>query len=467
MKTETLEDGIRMNYPIGAAIIACALLLLDSTTIAAQPPPPQTSEQTQGQPPVQDGQKTPDDVNLERAGYHPGGRRIGTPIDVERDLDFSFPKRDYILPRLIPKKYFQWKEDLYDDYGVKLAFSYQGIYQNASDTQTGEDEAAAGWLLVEGKWEIFNRGEDFEGSVVAAFDWRHTLGGAEAPALWGTSDVGSQWPTDFGYIEWDPWVPVAFWEQWFKKDRFVLRVGQQNVAQIYDFFRFKDLRVAFSGTPFNVAAGAQPLPGPGLGAAFELWPIADSTLYVVGTINDMNFEIERWRWGQALSERDFFYGLEVGYNWARGPGDFDHLHFNLFYATRPEDNPIPLFPSESGWGFKVLGEKQMGRFVGFGSYTYNDSEGGAFGITLAQHMTTAGFAVLKPFGMRGEIGVGTSFAQPRLDSLDSQYGVETYWKILLLPSLWVTPGVQVIFDPTLNQSEDTITIGQIKARLFF
>jgi carbohydrate-selective porin OprB len=82
-------------------------------------------------------------------------------------------------------------------------------------------------------------------------------------------------------------------------------------------------------------------------------------------------------------------------------------------------------------------------------------------------MTTAGFAVLKPFGLRGEIGVGTSFAQPHLDFLDSQYGVEAYWKILVTPSLWVTPGVQVIFDPTFNPSEDTITIGQIKARLFF
>jgi len=97
----------------------------------------------------------------------------------------------------------------------------------------------------------------------------------------------------------------------------------------------------------------------------------------------------------------------------------------------------------------------------------DDGGWGTFGVTLAQHMTTAGFAVLKPFGLRGEIGVGTSFAQPHLDFLDSQYGVEAYWKILVTPSMWVTPGVQVIFDPTFNQSEDTITIGQIKARLFF
>ena len=48
----------------------------------------------------------------EGVGYHPEGRRIETPTDVERDLNFSFPKRDYVLPRIIPIKYFKWKEEL-------------------------------------------------------------------------------------------------------------------------------------------------------------------------------------------------------------------------------------------------------------------------------------------------------------------------------------------------------------------
>ena len=413
-------------------------------------------------------QKNPEDVSEGPEGYHPEGRRVGTPTDVDRDLDFSFPKRDYVLPRIVPRRWFKWKEDLYEKYGVKLGFSYQAIYQKASDTTpTGDDEVAAGWALLEGKWEMYNRGKDFQGSLVATLDWRETFTDGSDPAAWGVTDVGTLWPTDFAYVEWDPWVPVAYWEQWLTKDRFVLRLGQQNVGQMYDFFRFKDPRVAFSSAPFTVPATSMPFPGPGLGAAFEWWPIAGSTLYVVGTVNDMNFEIEEWTWDETFEDNDYFYGLEVGYNWARAPGDFDHLHVNLFYADKPVDNPLPTSPSDSGWGFKVLGEKQMGRFVGFGSYTYNTAEGGAFGVTFAKHSTTAGFAVLKPFGLRGEIGVGTAWAQPRKDKLDSQFSAEAYWKLLLLPSLWVTPGVQVIFDPTFNPQEDTVTIGQIKARLFF
>ena len=312
MKTEWLADRIRIKVTIGAAIMACALLLFDSAMIAAQevgqPKPAESAEPSSA---VRGGQKTPEDVNLGREGYHPERRRIGTPIDVDRDLDFSFPKRDHILPRLLPKLWFKWKEDLYKDYGVKLGFSYQTIYQKASDTRTGDDEVAAGWALLEGKWEVFNRDKDFQGSIVAALDWRHTFTNGSSPPNWGFGDVGSQWLTDFVFIEWDPWVPVAYWEQWFKKDRFVLRVGQQLAPHIYDFFRFKDARVAFSNSQFNVAAGSMPLPGPGLGAAFELWPIADSTLYVVGTVNDMNFECRGMDLGRMPS-RDMDFLLWPG-----------------------------------------------------------------------------------------------------------------------------------------------------------
>jgi carbohydrate-selective porin OprB len=442
--------------------------MLGTNMIEAQEADQSKTLESAGQPsPVMDVQESPEDVSEGGKGYHPEGRRIGTPTDVDRDLDFSFPKRDYVLPRLVPTRYFQWKEDIYEKYGLKLGFSYQTLYQNASDTLTGNDEAWAGWALIESRWEVLNRGQDFEGSLTAALDWRHTLGGKAEPATWGITDAGSLWPTDFAYIEWDPWVPVLYWEQWFNKDVFVFRVGNQIAGQTYDFFRFKDPRVAFSSAPFTAPASSMPFPAPGLAATFEYWPFRDSELYFEGTINDLNAEAEEYNWGDALKEKDFFYGLEVGYFWKRSQGDFDHLHLNLFYADERAEPALPGAPNEAGWGFKVMGEKQMGRFVGFGSYTYNNAEGGGFGITAVKHSTTAGLVVLKPLGFRGEIGLGTSWKQPISDRLQSQYGVEGYWKLLLLPNLWITPGVQVIFAPSFNPQHDTVAIGQIKARLFF
>ena len=151
------------------------------------------------------------------------------------------------------------------------------------------------------------------------------------------------------------------------------------------------------------------------------------------------------------------------------------MHLNVFWADE-RTTALPVFPNESGGGFKVAGSKQWGRFVGFGSYTYNTAAGGGFGITLLEHAVTAGVALTKPLDVRGELAVGATWGRPiqnfdnapaAWNGLRDQYGVETYWKILLTPDLWITPGAQFLFDPSLRPDTDFVGIAQFKFRLFF
>jgi hypothetical protein len=189
-------------------------------------------------------------------------------------------------------------------------------------------------------------------------------------------------------------------------------------------------------------------------------------------LNDMNGHAERMGFDTFFQKAQFFYGLEVGYFWRRSRADFDHVHFNLFYADEKDTQPLGL-PNEAGWGLKVLGSKQWGRIVGFGSYTYNTAEGAGIGATLGRHTVTAGGAFLKPLGIRGELGLGFVWMDPVSDPLlgtpnpRDQYGLETYWKLLVTPDLWVTPGVQFLFNPSRNFSTDFVAVPQIKFRLFF
>jgi len=80
-----------------------------------------------------------------------------------------------------------------------------------------------------------------------------------------------------------------------------------------------------------------------------------------------------------------------------------------------------------------------------------------------------------PLGYRGEVALGASWAHPiqnfqsglpTWNGARDQYGLETYWKLLLMPDLWVTPGVQMLFDPSYNPDTDFVGIAQIKFRLF-
>ena len=81
---------------------------------------------------------------------------------------------------------------------------------------------------------------------------------------------------------------------------------------------------------------------------------------------------------------------------------------------------------------------------------------------------------MKPFGIRGEASFGFMWMQthddltigPAVIDAQNQYGLETYWKILLTPNMWVTPGIQVVFDPAFNPTEDAIVIPHIKFRIW-
>ncbi len=411
-------------------------------------------------------------------GYPAQPRQAGTPISVDSDLDGSFPKRDSLIPQLVPQTWPKLKKKLYEKYGLKLAVNYQTLVQYASDVlppdaspRPRNDVAVGGWLQIETKWTPLRRGKDYEGSLVVVGDGRWTLGDNSNPAEFGALDVGSVYGTGLEFVRWDFSLVNFYWEQWFDKDRFVLRLGKQIAGQSYDFFRFKDARTSFTAGPFALHASI-PAPGPGQGVSFEWWPIEGSELYVVGTLNDMNGHAERMGFDTFFNLGQFFYGLEVGYFWRRSRGDFDHVHFDLFYADEKDTQPQGL-PSEAGWGFKVLGSKQWGRIVGFGSYTYNTAEGGGLGLTFGRHTVTAGGAFLKPLGIRGELGLGFVWMQPGpnplllTDDPRDQYGLETYWKLLLTPDLWVTPGVQFIFNPSRNFATDFVAIPQIKFRLFF
>ena len=84
--------------------------------------------------------------------------------------------------------------------------------------------------------------------MVTSIDWRHTLGSNAVPGQFRIN-TGSLWTTEAAYFEWDPYVALAFWEQWFTKDRIVLRLGQQASAGVFDFFRFGDpsTKATYSG----------------------------------------------------------------------------------------------------------------------------------------------------------------------------------------------------------------------------
>ncbi|MGI9532442.1 carbohydrate porin [Lutimonas sp.] len=405
------------------------------------------------------------------SSYIDEGQPIIGIMDIEEDLDLTFPQNGSLIPYGVPQSYFDFKDDLYDKIGLKIGVSYQMLFQSASELapQSTNDNALGHWWGFNAKWTAINKGKDFEGSLVFTGHERVSVGNNAVPAQYGAGDIGAIW-SNFEWTEWYFSIEDFYWEQWLKNNRFMFRIGNQIPTTIYNSFRFKDARTSFTSSPFAFHESI-PYPTYGLGVAFKWWLIQDSELYIVGTLNDMNGDpnVRGFDWS-TFGRGEYFYGIEIGKNWKREGGEFDHLHLDIFYADKRSTRSPELLPNEAGWGFKILGSKQVNKWVAYASYTYNTAEGGGISVTFAEHTGTLGLSYTKPFDLPGEISLGLMVMKPIEDILPipdmrTQYGIEPYWKILLTPNLWVTPGVQFIINPSLNPNVDFVSVPHIKFRL--
>ena len=490
--TDDLKRSKRLSLLAALVLLAWGCVLQPSARVSAQP----ASEEAPEESDAEVAEASEDDVEeprervwsrvrkqsvvpYEEPHYPEHLRGIGMPANPETDLEEAFPERGSVLPAIPPPRpYFEFKEGLYDRVGLKLAFNYSMLALGASsakpageDASQGRRSAWAGVLQIEAQWVLYQREKDYPGSIVAVFDWRQTYQNTAQPAFFSL-DTGSAWPHDFFFLNWGPWFPTLFYEQGFKKDVFVLRIGQfASVLQFLDFFRFKDSRTSFTGSPFTLPGHVNPVAPPGFGIQFDLRPIKNNELYFTGIIHDQNGQPDVYSWNEFFTKADHYYGLEIGYFWKRAPNDFDHLHVNVVYAAEA-DQPSPIAAvlqvgTTPGWLVKAHGSKQIDRWVVFGNYTYNTSQGGPQGPTVADHSVTAGVAFLRPFEINGEWSFGAVWANSFNRSLRDQYGIETYWKILFASDLWVTPNLQLIFNPTYNTTKTVLAVGGIKLRLFF
>jgi hypothetical protein len=415
------------------------------------------------------------DLDLSMYEYPDEGQPEFGPTDTETFLESTTPQRDAIFGDVVPRKYFQWKRDLYTNHDLKLGFFYQSLYMSASETlpNSTNDNSWGQWWGLDLKWTPLNKGEDREGSLVLVAAEREAVGNYAVPAPWGANDLGSLYAVNFEWTQWDFAVEELYWEQWLGKKRFMFRVGNTAAGTMINPFRFKDARTSFTSTPFAFHESI-PAPAQGAGLAAKWWPKEDSEFYISAVLNDANGNPSRGDflgldWG-TFSKGEYFYAVEFGNIWRKGDGEFNRLFLTAFYVDENSFNEPP-FPNEAGGGFKLMGSLQQGNWVEFASYTYNTAEGGAL-ATFGKHTVTAGVVRLDPFGVKGEFGTGLIWFKPLPDlipdvKLRNQTGFEAYWKILLTPNLWITPGFQFLWNPALNPTVDRVFIPHLKFRLAY
>ena len=394
------------------------------------------------------------------------------PLSPENVLEEIVPKPGAIFPYGVPQSWFDFKDDVYDKYGLKFGFSYQMLGQKASATLQNAtyDTAVGDWWGFLTKWTLLNRGSENEGTLVFSMFERGAVGNNAVPSNFGLVDVGSL-TTNVEYTTWDLEIENLYWGQKIATDKskFEARVGNQVVTTFLNPMRFKDSRVSFTTGPWAFHPTV-PYPTFGFGAAAKWWPDKKSGFYVAGSLNDMNGDpnLQGFDWS-TVDRGEFFYGVEVGSNLIRAKNDYDHWHLLVFYADERSTRSPDTLPNKAGGGFRLYGEKQWDRWVGQAGYTYNTAQGGGVAGTLAEHNLTAGVAYLNPANIRGEAAISLLYMNPIeeifAEPVRDEYGIETYWRMSLSNNIWITPGIRLVFNPALNQEHDFIAIPHFKFRV--
>jgi porin len=162
------------------------------------------------------------------------------------------------------------------------------------------------------------------------------------------------------------------------------------------------------------------------------------------------------------------------------------------HATFWHKDRLKKSNSPEGWGVTLFAEGQIGRVVPFLRYGYSEGTSGG-NPALVDHLIAGGVGITDVFGQNNDlIGIGLSHGRIDLgltgspDPIDTdgdgipdfdfndvvrslvgtrQSAAELFYRVQVTQEVQVTPSLQLIWDPILNQSENMVAIFSLRGRV--
>jgi len=439
-----LAFGSCATYPATTAPIDAALaepLAQDIATQSTEPPPP-----------------APPSSRIR--GYENSSDFLG-PSATEAQLETDAKEKESVfrfdsLKRQL-KPYFDWKSRLAEDHGFTIGADYTAAIFDAS-AGPGETTAAGAVFRLFGAWKLLEREEAANGgSLVWKVENRHALGTDATP-----SNLGFQigYAGLIGPIYSDPrWqLTNLYWKQSWSEGQTNVVAGIVDSTDYLNIYALINPWTAFSNLTFLFDAT---IPGPnqGLGAAFGT--MLSDTTYLVGGITDANGDPTRPEdmLSSFFDEAEFFTHVELGLVDSFDRRYFDNTHVTLWHADEREQAS-----TADGWGAAFSFTRFVDdRWMPFLRAGYAKDGGSVLETSLA-----AGLGYYRA-NSRDLFGLGLAVGQPNESTfapdLEEQYTAELFYRIQLSEAFAVTPDVQFIVNPALNQDEDQIVVLGLRGRL--
>lgn len=388
-----------------------------------------------------------------KSGYQQKTKLDG-PTSVESELEENDRITDplFILPTLDEAltPWFDYKKSVNTDHGFRFGVYYNALYQSANKTMTGnEDTGALGILRFNGAWDIVGRGTKNVGTLYFNVDNRHKLGTDIAPAglasevgyagMTGTlfSDVGTVL-VDLNYQRRVNNARGGFIVGRFDPNDYVFVSGYAN-----PWTTFQNVAVLLN------ASVALPDASWGIGGGHWL----TDEFYALGTINDAN--------GLLTDDLDFFSGgselwKAIEFGWSPDTSKrYSHQVNMSFWHVDQRDG----ITTEDSYGMGISANWLFDNNI-MPIFRAGISKGAS---PIYNETVTLGLTY-KLESRSDEFGVAVNWGKLPSDTYKNQITTELFYKLQLAQNLAITPSIQFLTDPALNNETNDVTIIGLRFR---
>ena len=367
--------------------------------------------------------------------------------DEQKQPLLGFPAIDEAL-----EPWFETKKRLNEESGLQLGFAYTVSTQKASDSLTEEDRGTTGIFRVSGKWEAYNRGEKNRGSLVFSVDNRSKYGDVATADL--ANEIGYIGPTAVLFSDAGTVLVDFNWQQFVNDGNSGFLVGRYDPSDYLNILGYANPWTTFQNLNILLDSSVA-YPDVGIGAGAGHW--FDDSWYGIAGFNDANGKLDET--AAFDNGAEFFKFAEVGWTASRDQRYLTNVHVTVWHVDEREDDGI-----DEAEGVLLGANYTLNKaWMAFGRLGWSDADAVNDPQIYERSVTVGGLYLIPE---RSDLaGLAVNYGELAAEGLDSQTTAELFYRIQLGQNLAVTPSIQLLRDPALNDETDSITLYGLRLRM--
>ncbi len=382
---------------------------------------------------------------------------FGGPDSVETQLEDDAEPSEPLGRLEFLDRWFDYKKDLKERTGFSFGFDYTGAYLS-SDESLGRDEAGSGIARFMGSWELTGRGSANSGALVWKVEDRHryTAGTPNSFSL----EIGNVGTFQAPFSNQGTRLTNFYWRQRLAGGRVSIYGGLLDIRDYVDISPLGSPFTQFMNFAFGTGGLTLEIPNDAfLGVAAGA--MLTDQVYLIAGLGDANSDptdpLETF--DTFFDDAEYFKSVEVGFTTSRDRIFKDNVHLTLWHMDRRVRRGLP-----EGWGLNLGYTRPVKeRWTPFVKVGWADDGGARLETSLS-----AGVGYETVPG-RDLLAFGVNWGDPNDATydpgLDEQLGLEVFYRISLADQIVLTPDIQLLLDPALNPTEDSIWVFGIRLRM--